>query len=408
MSIGSNLNKAFNSVDLEQLYKIDYRKYYDETFNTNTPVWDRIKKTSDAGGKYIEFPAPLGYVGGVGSGSLPESTLADYGDCKVNFKKVYATAKIDRFSIMASKGDSKAFVKLLTENAKKTVQADVWNHNRMLFGTGDGKLGTTKASGAVTDNTGGNYSIIIGEGASTFKEANFEENMLVNFGTGTDKFEIQTVTPSTRTIVVQRQAGGTDVPTTSQAVYLQGSKDNDLHGLYEILTKTSSTAYNVNVGRRWQAYQRLSYGAALTVEVMNNVMIGVEKQSGQVPNTIVTSYAQYEKILNFLEDKKRFALANTSSKSKPSLSYSGVKFQSSRGEIDIFPDKFCDDDVMYFLNTDHIVYYRLPDSGWVKDDIGGNGYLRAVGEDAFEARHATYGNIFIAPPFHGIVTGLTV
>lgn len=405
----SDLSKAFNRTDLDALYKIHYKEMHEETMNTSTPTWNRIAKTSDFTGKKLEFPVPQGWALSAGSGSLPETVLLPLGDVQIEPKKMYATGRIDRESIMASLNDKGAFVKLLTENARQVVEADKWNHNRAFFGDGTGKLGTTKASGAITDNTGGNFSVIVGEGASTFKEANFEENMLVNFGTGTDKFKVVSVTPSTRTIVVQRQAGGSDVPAVATAIYMQGSKDNDIMGL-KILDLTSTTAYGVAVGRRWKAYNELlAYNAALSVEVMNKAMIGVEKQCGQVPDTIVTSYAQYEKILNFLEDKKRFSLVDVPAKgSKASLSYSGVKFQSSRGAIDIFPDKFCEDDRMYFLNSKHIKYYRRPQSGWVKDDIGGNGYLRVAGEDQFEARHATYGQIFIALPFHGVVDGLTV
>lgn len=413
MSLGSsNLSAAFNRTDLDELYKVHYKEMHDETFNTNGPLWNKIKKTSDFTGKQLQFPVPTGYSLSAGSGSLPETVLAPYGDVTITPKKMYATARIDRESIMASLSDKGAFVKLLTENAFKAVQADTWNHNRALFSDGTGKLGAVKTSSGVTDNGAGNYSVIVGDGASTFKEANFEENMLINFGTGTDKFIVQTVTASTRVIVVQRQSGGTDVPVDGAAIYMQGSKDNDIYGL-KVLDSTAgspTTLYGVTVGRRWKAYNsQIAYGASLTVEVMNQQMIGVEKQSGTVPDTIVTSFAQYEKILNMLEDKKRFQLVDVPAKgAKASLSYSGVKFQSSRGSIDIFPDKFCDDDRMYFLNSKYITYFRRPQSGWVKDDIGGNGYLRVVGEDQFEARHATYGQLFIALPYHAVLGGLTV
>jgi len=408
--MATNLEQDFSLANLDSLFKIKFWKYYENTFNTSTPLWNEVRKTNDFTGKKIEFPVPTGYKGGVGSGSLPESNNADYGDVQITAKKVYATDKVDRESIMAAMSSEGAFVKAIAECIKKTVEADVWNHNRILFGSGDGSLGTTKASGAVTDNGSGNYSVIIGEGAATFKEANFEENMFVNFATGTDLFEIQTVTPSTRTIVVQRQAGGTDVPTTSQVVYLQGSKDNDPNGLKQVLDATSSTLYNVTVGRRWQAYQE-DVTTGLTTDLMNKVMTRIERKVGVPPNMIVTSYTQYEKLLNLLEDQKRYQLFSSKPKGYEKidgvLSFSGIQFVSSRGIVRIFPDKFCDDDRMYFLNTDHIIYFRRPNSGWVKEDIGGNGYLRVAEEDKFEARLATYGQIFIAPTFHGRIKGLT-
>lgn len=406
----SNLQQEFSQANVDALFKTKFLKYYENVFNTSTPLWNDIRKTNDFVGKRLEFPVPTSYKGGVGSGTIPETKNASYGDVLITSKKVYAADRVDRESIMASMSSEGAFVKAMAECIKKTVEADVWNHNRILFGNGDGSLGTSKASGAVTANGSGNYSVIIGEGASTFKAANFEENMFVNFGTGTDKFEIQSVTESTRTIVVQRQAGGTDVPVDGAVVYLQGSKDNDPHGLKNVLDATSSTLYNVTVSRKWQAYQE-DVSTGLTTDLMNKVMTRIDKKVGVAPNKILTSYVQYEKLLNLLEDDKRYQLTSSAPKGYESvkgvLSFSGIQFMSSRGAINIYPDKFCEDDRMYFLNSDHIVYYRRPNSGWVKEDIGGNGYLRVADEDQFEARLATYGQIFIAPTFHGRIKGLT-
>jgi hypothetical protein len=168
--------------------------------------------------------------------------------------------------------------------------------------------------------------------------------------------------------------------------------------------------YNVTVGRRWQAYQYAA-AAGITTDIMNKAMIKVEKKVGVAPDVICTSFAQYEKLLNLLEDQKRYQMTTMAPKAKnmqATVSFEGIQFMSSRGAVKIFPDKFCEDDRMYFLNSEHIIYHRRPNSGWVKEDIGGNGYLRVVDEDMFEARLATYGNLFIALPFHAVVTGLTV
>lgn len=400
--MSSNLQQEFSLSNQDALFKIDFKKYYDNTFNTSSPLWDSITKTSDFYGKYLEFPVPTTYKGGVSSGSLPETLGATYGDCKVNPKKVYATDRVDRESIMAALSSKGAFVQAISECIRKVVEADVWNHNRILFGNGDGSLGTISS---VTDNGGGDYDIVITD--ATWKEANWEENMFVNIGSDTELFRIDSVTASTKTINLQRQSGGTTVPSGTDVVYLQKSKDNDPHGLKEVCDATSSTLYNITVNRKWQAYQR-SVSVGISVPILNKAMIQVEKQSGQVPDKIVTSATQFEKLLNLIEDEKRyFRGTQVKSKSVGNYSFSAIEFSSAKGPVNIFWDKFCEDDRCYFLNSRHIKYFRRPRSGWVKDDIGGNGYLRVADEDTFEARFATYGNIFIAPTFQGVVTGLT-
>lgn len=406
MSIAStDLQKAFSMANVDALFKINFKKYYDQTFNKLTPLWNMIPKTNDFTGKKLEFPVPTGYQGGVGSGSLPEANVAPYGDCVITSKRVYAVSRVEREAIMASLSDIGAFKRILAEAAQKTVEADMWNQNRILFADGSGSLGTLAASAAVVDNTGGSYTLTVS--TTTWKEANWEEKMFVNFDSGTDLFEITAVDPTNKAFTVQRQGGGTNIPVNASIVYMQGSKNNDPYGL-KLLDTSGGTLFGITVNRRWKAYQQLSWGAGVTPEVMNKMMLGVEKQCGKAPNTITTSYLQYEKILNQLEDKKRYTLTSQAAKGvKGQLSFDGVQFMSSRGAINIFPDKFCEDDRMYFLNTDYLTYYRRPNSGWVKDDIGGNGYLRVAGEDEFEARYATYGQFFIALPFHGVLAGLT-
>lgn len=402
--MASDLQQEFSLTNQDALFKIDFRKYYDNVYNTSTPLWDQIEKTNDFYGKYLEFPVPTSYKGGVSSGSLPETLGASYGDCKVNPKKVYAADRVDRESIMAALSSKGAFVQAISECIKKVVEADVWNHNRILFGNGDGSLGTIN-TGGVTDNGGGDFDIVIS--SATWKEANWEENMFVNVASGNELFRIDTVTASTRTINLQRQSGGTQTPAQAEVVYLQRSKDNDPHGLKEVCDATSSTLYNITVNRKWQSYQR-SASIGISVPVLNKAMIQVEKQSGQCPNMIVTSATQFEKLLNLVEDEKRyFRGTQVKAKSVANFSFSAIEFASAKGPINIFWDKFCEDDRCYFLNTRHIKYFRRPRSGWVKDDIGGNGYLRVADEDTFEARFATYGNIFIAPTFQGVVTDLT-
>lgn len=406
--MSTNLEQAYSLSSVDPIFKIKFGKYYTNAFNTSTPLWNKIDKLDNFTGKKIEFPVPTTYKGGVGSGVLPESKPASYGDVQMFSKKVYATDKVDREAVMASLGDEGAFVRTMAETIKKTVEADLWNWNRILFGNGDGSIGTVNS---VVDNGGGNYSVVIGASATAFKAANFEENMFINFASGTDLFEVQSVTESTRTIVVQRQAGGTNIPTASDIAYMQGSKDNDPFGLKQVLDATVGTLYNVTVGRKWQAYQEAAT-SGITTDLMNKVMVRIEKKVGRPADIIVTSYEQYEKILNLMEDDKRYSMYSTKPRGyenvKGVLSFSGVEFMSTAGAVPIFPDKFVEPDRMYFLNSEHIKLMRRPGAGWVKDDIGGSGYLRVAGEDQLEARLATYGNIFIAPTFHGVISGLTV
>jgi len=405
MTFGAtNLQKAFESTNVDALMKNEYLKYYDNTYNSTGPTWSNIRRVKSFTGRKLEFPAPLSFQGGVGSNRLPETNAATYGDVQIASRKMYATARIDRETLGATSDDKGAFVQAITEVVKKVTEADFFNHARAAMNIVNGRLGVID-TGGVTDNGSGNYTLVIS--SASWKEANWEEKMFCNIGTGnTDLFEITTVTPSTRTIVVQRQAGGTKVPAQADAVFMQGSEGTDIAGIPQVLQATSGSLYGITVGRRWQAAQILSYGSSISPQVINRLTLAVEKQCGKVPTKAVTSYKQYERLINQFEDQKRYPQpASTNGK----VGFSGIQIMTTTGTMDVYPDRFCADDEFYALNPDYITYYLRPNSGFVKEDVSANpyGYLRVVDEDQFELRHANYGELFIAPPFHGVITGLT-
>ena len=137
---------------------------------------------------------------------------------------------------------------------------------------------------------------------------------------------------------------------------------------------------------------------------MNEVMLEVQRKSGKVPNLIITSFKQYQKLLNLLEDQKQYILEPRSKDLKGKVSFRGVEFMSSAGAVGVFPERFVEDDRMYMLNDNHIHIHHRPDFGWFEDD--GTVFLRKSDSDAYEARYGGYLQNYIEPPFHGVISNL--
>ena len=392
----------FSLTSATNLFKIKYGKLSENVYNSYNPLLGRVKKDFNFTGRQLFIPVPQGYAGGVGSGSLPTANTASYEDAIITAKKMYSVVEIDREAIKASMNDEGAFVRGTKEVVKKGVESWMRNMSRTLFGNGDGSLGTI-ASGGVTDNTGGNYSLVIS--SATWKEANLEEKDIINIETGnTDTFEIEAVVPSTRTVTVQRLSGS-QVPAAGDELFMQNSEDNDPQGLKGVLDATSGTLYSIPVARRWSAGSAIDASSSgLTTDLMNQCMLEVEKKSGKVPNMIVTSYAQYQKLLDLLEDQKQYVLDPRSKDLKGKVSFKGVEFMSSQGAIPVFADRFCDDDRMYFINDNGITIHHRPDFGWFEDD--GTIFLRKASSDAYEARYGGYLETFITPNWHGVIDNL--
>lgn len=400
---------TFNLTSATNLFKIKYGKLSEQTYNSANVLLGRAKKEYNFTGKRMDVAVPTSFSGGVGSGALPTANSAAYEDAQITAKKVYSVIEVEREAIQASENDEGAFVRMTKETVKKGVESFNRNMSRILFNDGTGKLGVTTAAAA--GGTAAAPTVVIS--TATWKLANFEEKDYINVDSVANPYstsnvwEITAVAPSTRTITLARISGSVDLTGDSGAktLYMQNSKDLDPQGLKGALDATSGSLYGITVARRWQAFQKAAGGAGLTTDLMNECMLGVEQQSGKVPNLIVTSYSQYRKLLNQLEDQKQYLVEPRMPELKGKVSFRGVEFMSNAGPVGVFVDRFVEDDRMYFLNDNYITLYHRPGSpGWADDD--GTVFLRKSSSDDYQARYVSYLECYIPPSFHGVLTGL--
>ncbi len=384
------------------LFKIKYGKLSENTYNSANVVLARVKKSYDFVGKQMDVAVPTSFAGGVGSGSLPTANKATYADAIITAKKVYGVVEIQREAIKASANDEGAFVRMTKHVVQKGVESYTRNLSRILFNDGSGALGSFSGNAAGTAS-----APVLTITAATWKEANWEEGDYINVNTLSSVFEVTAVAPSTKAITLSRISGSDDltgIGAGTHVAYMQNSKDNDPEGLKGVLDATSSTKYSVSIARRWQAFQKAAGGAGISADLLNENMLGVEKQCGKSPNLIVAGYTQFRKILNFLEDQKQYVIEPRSADLKGKISFKGIEFMSTSGPVPIVYDRFVEDDRVYFLNDDYIHIYHRPGFGWFDDD--GTVFLRKASDDAYDARYGGYMQIYIPPSFHGVMTGL--
>jgi len=390
----------FSLTTASNLFKIKYGKLSENTYNSANVLLGRVKKDFNFTGKRMDIAVPTSFAGGVGSGSLPTPNFAAIEDAVITSKKMYSVIQIDRESIKAASQNEGAFVELTKYSIQKGVESWMRNMSRSLFNDGSGSLGTIAAGGV---SGSGPWDVVIS--AASWKEANFEEKDYVNLASSSAVFEITAVVPATRTVTLAA-VSGSYTPLAGDVIYMQNSKLNDPSGLKGVLDAVSGTQYGITVGRRWQAGAQVAAGGAgLTTDLMNQVMLEVQRKSGKVPNLIMCSFTQYRKLLNVLEDQKQYIVEPRSPELVGKVSFRGVEFMSSAGPVGVFPERFIEDDRMYFLNDNFIQIHHRPDFGWFDDD--GSVFLRTTG-DAYEARYGGYLESYIVPPFHGVISGLAI
>lgn len=386
------------------LFKTKFGKLSENAYNSANVLLGTIKKEYQFTGEDMKVAVPTFFSGGVGSGVLPTANPASAVKATITAKRVYAVTEIQREALKASASDEGAFVEAMKWNVKKTVEAYNRNASRIIFGDGTGALGSFSGSASGTA-----VAPVLTITAASWVEAHFEENDYVNVNSLGSVWAVTAVAPATRKVTLARVSGSDDLTAIgagTHIVYMQNSKDNDPLGLKAVCDATSGTLYGVNVGRRWQATQIPAGSAGISADIMNELIIKIQAKSGKTPKKLVTSYTQYRKILNFLEDKKVYMIDPRASELKGKVSFKGVEYISDAGPIGIFADRMVEDDRMYALNDDFITSHHRPDFGWFDDD--GTVFLRKAGDDAYEARYGGYYENYVIPTFQGVVTGLAI
>lgn len=402
---------SFNLSELSGIFKDTYGPLSENVYNSANVTLGRVKKSYDFTGKQKLIAVPQSFQGGVGSGSLPSTNVAKVSDATITAKKFYSRVEIDREAMKASSDDKGAWVRGMKWVVQKGVES--WNRNlsRALFNDlANGALAvgdnTTNVSGSGT--TGSPYVVVL---ASDTKEANIEEQDFWNYDAETTLLEVVEYTPSTKTVKLVGTSAGLAALTGSGPVpnnkyfYMQGSKDNDPKSIIEVVAATSGTQYGITVARRWQGGVNVNASSAgITTDMLNQDILEIERKSGKAPKMIVTSYVQYRKILNLLEDHKRYPLSPRAGNLKGLISFDGVEYMSSSGPIPLFPERFVRDDKVVYLNDDAIELFHRPGFGWFDED--GTVFLRKSDSDAYEARYGGYLENYTIPVFNGQRYGL--
>jgi len=394
----------------DELFKDFYGPISENVYNSANVLLGRIKKSYKFGGREFVAPVPLGFAGGFGASVIPKSNTADYDQVRFGRKKLYTVARVDRETVKASTSNEMAWLEGFKEATEKAVEEHMRNMSRMLFGDGTGALAVGDAATNVTGTGTGvdPYIVVLG---TTTNDANIENRSLINYHTETSELEIVDYNVTTRamslvgtSIGLAALTGGGPVPAT-RAFYMQNSKDQEMQGLKGVCDATAGTLYGVPVQRRWQATRIDAAGKSLSTDLINQIMLEIERKCQVPPKMIVTSYVQQTKLLNLLESDKVYNLPARAENLKGLISFAGIEFMSTRGPIGVFADRFCDADRMYFINDDHIEIMHAQGWGWFDDD--GTVWLRAADRtDEYEAVYGGYAECYIKPTFQGVIYNL--
>lgn len=417
---------TFNKTQAEKMLKRQYGPGALNTYDISTPVLSQVKKTFNLEGERFEEYVPLSMGGGRGTtsnGTVPTANKWKFDKAYFDSTENLSSVKLSRTLIYASKGAG-AWVDAQGESVKRGVLMFRNNTERQLMGTGDGKLGTIEAG--TTPTTSDNTTYTVDLDPTTFVDANFEEGDIVNISTGnTDQFEVIELLPdedneyANPTLIVTRLTGS-KVPAAGDAIFMQGSENNDIQGLRGILSTTSGNIYGIPVQRRWKSVYYSSYGKGISCDLLDRMALAIHRKCGEAPTHILVPYTQWRILKSTLEHLKRYESSqmlprfNMPTMQKDliaqaaagRLGFKVMVYDSPFGSMPVVISRFMRRDEMMMVNMNHVELKHMRGFGWHDED--GTVFMREAGKTNYEARYGGDMESWIPPCYHGYVTGITV
>jgi len=391
------LNMTTFAAALKQHYtdeKIENMVYKDN------PFLAMIAKYEDFGGENLKLPVKYG---------LPMGRSATFADAVSNKsasqlkaflltrKADYAIASIANETIEASKGNANAFIEAATFEIDGAIEAATRSLAISLYGDGSGQIGVV---GSLATTTASNDTVTL---ATIQDITNFEVGMQLNFGTATSNKEISTINRDTGVILLTGASGAT----TTEAIYVDGDKDNKLTGLGGWLPSSApgSTDSFFGVNRSSDATRLGGIrfdGSSLPIE---EALIGaaarVAREGGK-PDVCFINYNNFADLEKALGSKVSYVDV----KVNPEIGFRGIMVHGPRGPIKVVPDQNCPNGVAYLLQMDVWKLYSLGKAPKILDSDGLK-FLRESTADAVEARVGYYAQLGCRAPGFNVRVALS-
>lgn len=401
----------YNNSRVVNNFKTVYKDLLVTPFLNGSPFLQMIKRDPTMKGHTNVHGVRFSEVGGYGAGpKIPDAGAVNTKQASYTAVDLYQRGKLDYRSFKESLGSEAAFEGLLDLQVESMQREFNRNLARQIInGDATGAIGTLDTS-AVTDNTGGNYTVLIT--SASWVRANWRQQQIINFGSSTDTFYVQSVAPATRAVTVQRTSG-TYVPVDSDVVYMQGCKNNEMEGLSGILKATSGSKYGITIGDGWKSSQKDAAGKPLTEDMLCDMAYAIYQESGEWPTQMVVGGAQMKKLTHLGNSLKILTYDDLTEKDKNgdnlykmgSMPHLNLAGQS----IPILYDQFMRDSEIFFVNKDYMTLRSHGEGEFLKDEGSGSYIHHAllINSNTYELCYYMLSQMYVIPTFHGIVYGLS-
>lgn len=298
----------------------------------------------------------------------------------------------------SAKGGSQAFMnasKYVVGNALRSFSKKL--EIEMLYGQ-VGYAAVASAAGAVVTITTAEWAPGIWAGA---------ENLPVEIrdssgATSRGFFSVSSVDMSARTVTLDASASAAGVVATD-IIWAKGAYGNEFAGIHKILSVSSGTLFNINVGT-YNLFRGNSYSAASAAlsfsKLTSAAALAIEKgQEGKLLAVInVRAWA------NMMQDQAALRKYDSSYKAKKAENgMESLLFHSQNGEIEIVPSIYVKEGYAYLLSLDEWMRVGSSDVTFNMPGQGDQFLRQSENSAALEFRLFTDQALFCAAPGRNVL-----
>ena len=403
--------------------KDDYQPAIREQLNNSLMLLAQVEtNTADVEGTEAVISLHTGRNTGVGaraeSGTLPTAGQQAYSTARIPVKFNYGRIQITGPIIEGMKSDRGSFTRAIDSESKGIVADLKRDVNRQCYTPNTGVVGT-----------------VVSVATNTVTFATEAEVRRQEVGQSFDFYDGDFASDDTGEVVASRDVaaktvtytglGGVDagdwvvrsgVTMGGAAITSKATEDaaQEIHGLEDIISDAVGTA-GTSDGQApvwlhgisgtattiWASSQTDSVGVP-TDSAFEAICDEVNLESGEDIDLGIVSHKGARAYANTLKTQKRFT--NTVDLKG---GFSAITFQTGRGEVALWAERDCLDDVAFLVNTSHLTHWVMSD--WSFMDRDGSVLNRVSATDAYEATLYKYHELGTDKRnAHGKLTGLTV
>lgn len=366
----------------------------------DNPLFALVPKMENFGGKNL--PIPIYYGNPMGrsatfSVAQANKTASKITDFVLTRKKDYALASIDNETLLASQGDSNAFMTAVTTEMDGAIQNLGRSISISLYGNGSGTIGNINATVTGTTLTLLNANDI----------TNFEVGQQIQFSQLGTVATIRDSGEALGVVSVNRNAGSMVVSanlntisglTSGDYINVQGDLEAKLTGLSGWLPSSVTSTAFFGVDRTTDSTRLggVYYdGSALPIEeALIEGATRAAREGGKVDRCFI-NYSNWANLEKALGSKVQYV--NVSAGSQAQIGFRGIQVAGPRGMISVIADQNCPSTDAFMLDMSMWKLYSLGKAVRVIDQDGLK-MLRESSSDGVEIRVASYSQLGCRAP----------